>query len=328
MFDAAKEPRASGGEGPQTYAGERPVDRTLFILLSLAIVTMSSLLLGSRFNRLRRNAGMKRNMTFTLVLLLYVLLMMFVIALLVLHSGQGLYTYNLCLATTWVCLVLYALTKSVIYIFLVERIHVVRAPYVTRRSDWVYIGSMVFMLTASAGIVINAWLHPYTAMDPKSGRCHTGIQRKVTVPFLIIDIVMDVALTLVFFYLLQPVLKQNGNWSLSIIFGSSKARSGMVELEGSSDTAVQRSIRSLLQKSIIGAFVITVITLILFIVQYFFVEGKGVALVCSSICLADVFWGYVVIHWLTDGASTEAEKDISCSSELTISAQRIDRLPT
>lgn len=147
-------------------------------------------------------------------------------------------------------------------------------------------------------------------------------------PFLIIDIVMDVALTLVFFYLLQPVLKQNGNWSLSIIFGSSKARSGMVELEGSSDTAVQRSIRSLLQKSIIGAFVITVITLILFIVQYFFVEGKGVALVCSSICLADVFWGYVVIHWLTDGASTEAEKDISCSSELTISAQRIDRLPT
>lgn len=46
MFDAAKEPRASGGEGPQTYAGERPVDRTLFILLSLAIVTMSSLLLG------------------------------------------------------------------------------------------------------------------------------------------------------------------------------------------------------------------------------------------------------------------------------------------
>lgn len=146
---------------------------------------------------------------------------------------------------------------------------------------------MVFMLTASAGIVINAWLHPYTAMDPKSGRCHTGIQRKVTVPFLIIDIVMDVALTLVFFYLLQPVLKQNGNWSLSIIFGSSKARSGMVELEGSSDTAVQRSIRSLLQKSIIGAFVITVITLILFIVQYFFVEGKGVALVCSSICLAD-----------------------------------------
>lgn len=46
MFDAAKEPRASGGEGSPTYAGERPLDRTLFILLSLAIVTISSLLLG------------------------------------------------------------------------------------------------------------------------------------------------------------------------------------------------------------------------------------------------------------------------------------------
>ncbi|EMD93695.1 hypothetical protein COCC4DRAFT_208302 [Bipolaris maydis ATCC 48331] len=288
MFDAAKEPRASGGAGSRTYTGERPLDRTLFILLSLGIVTMSSLLLG---------------------------------------CGQGLYTYNLCLATTWVCLVLYALTKSVIYIFLVERIHVVRAPFFTRSHDWVYIGSMLFMMTASAGIVINAWLHPYTAMDPKSGRCHTGIQRKVTVPFLIIDIVMDIVLTVVFFYLLQPVLKQNGNWSLPIIFGGSKTRAGMVELEGSNDTAVQRSIRSLLQKSIIGAFAITIVTLVLFIVQYFFVEGKGVALVCSTICLVDVFWGYVIIHWLTDRASAEAEKDISCSSGLTISTQRIDRLP-
>ncbi|EUC39799.1 hypothetical protein COCMIDRAFT_110541 [Bipolaris oryzae ATCC 44560] len=288
MFDAAKEPRASGGDGPRTYAGERPVDRTLFILLSLAIVTMSSLLLG---------------------------------------CGQGLYTYDLCLATTWVCLILYAMTKSVIYIFLVERIHVVRAPYVTRSRDWVYIGSMLFMMTASAGIVINAWLHPYTVMDPKSGRCHTGIQRKVTVPFLIIDIVMDIALTVVFFYLLQPVLKQNGNWSFSTICGSSKTRAGIVEIEGSRDTPVQRSIRSLLQKSIIGALAITLVTLVLFIIQYFCVEGKGVALVCSTICLVDVFWGYVVIHWLTDGASTEAEKDISCSSELTTSAQRIDHLP-
>lgn len=173
------------------------------------------------------------------------------------------------------------------YIFLVERIHVVRAPYVTRRRDWVYIGSMLFMMTASSGIVINAWLHPYTAMDPKTGRCHTGIQRKVTVPFLIIDIVMDIVLTLVFFYLLQPVLKENGNWSFSIIFSSSRTRAGMVEIEGSRDTAVQRSIRALLQKSIIGALGITIVTLVLFIVQYFFVEGKGVALVCSSICLVD-----------------------------------------
>lgn len=55
---------------------------------------------------------MKRNMTFTLVRLLYVLLMVFTIILVVLHSGQGLYTYKLCLATTWVCLVLYAMAKS------------------------------------------------------------------------------------------------------------------------------------------------------------------------------------------------------------------------
>jgi hypothetical protein len=143
------------------------------------------------------------------------------------------------------------------------------------------------MMVASGGVVINTWLHPYTAMDPKSGRCHTGIQRKVTVPFLIIDILMDVALTLVFFYLLQPVVQQNVNWNIPNIFSSKKSRARMVTQQGGRETAVQRSIRSLLQKSILGALAITVVTVVLFMVQYYFVEGKGVALVCSSICLVD-----------------------------------------
>jgi len=39
-----------------------------------------------------------------------------------------------------------------------------------------------------------------------------------------------------------------------------------------------------------------------------------------------VFWGYIVIHWLTFG-SIEAEKDLSRSSQLTTPVQRVDRLP-
>ena len=46
MLDAAKELSAREDEGPETFTGERPVDRTLFILLSLAGVTVSSLLFG------------------------------------------------------------------------------------------------------------------------------------------------------------------------------------------------------------------------------------------------------------------------------------------
>jgi hypothetical protein len=46
MLGAAKELRASEDEGPKTFTGERPVDRTLFILLSLVVVTVSSLLFG------------------------------------------------------------------------------------------------------------------------------------------------------------------------------------------------------------------------------------------------------------------------------------------
>lgn len=69
--------------------------------------------LGSRFKQLKQRAVSKRNITCMLVLALYVVVLIFFTSLLVLHAGQGLHNYELCFAVTWVCLVLYAMAKSI-----------------------------------------------------------------------------------------------------------------------------------------------------------------------------------------------------------------------
>jgi len=176
------------------------------------------------------------------------------------------------------------------YVFLVERVHVVRAPYVGRSQDRIYIGCTLFMIAAFTGVVINAWIHPYTKMYASDGRCHMGIIKKVTIPFLLIDILMDIVLTGVFVYLLRPTIKDNGLSNFPSIFNTKRpcetSPTPPTHRE-SRKTTVQRSIRKLLRKSIIGALLITVPTVALFFVQYYVVEGKGPAFVCSTICLVD-----------------------------------------
>jgi len=226
------------------------------------------------------------------------------------------------------------------------------------------------MIGACGGIVVNAFLNANTAMDASDGRCHKGISKRVTIPFLTVDIVMGCALTAVFVYLLRPFV--GGNWleTISVRSWHSKGSSsdGIVEVADAEaaavggaegvgvrrgESAVQRSIKRLLRKTIVGASAITVVTLALFVVQYTVGEGgEGVALVCSSICLADgklvplpffcvskrehnhcrkkkaftypmfsptVFWGYLVIHYLTF-CSLETEQSISESGTGTVAS--------
>ncbi|PVH97962.1 hypothetical protein DM02DRAFT_63117 [Periconia macrospinosa] len=329
---------------PRKYPGERPQDRTLILMLSLTAMTTMTFLVASRFTHLKQRAISKRNITSVLILSLYVIVMAFFISMLVFHAGQGLYNYELCFALTWVCLVLYGMAKSLIYIFLVERIHVARAPFTASRArDYIYLGCMAFMMLACSGIVVNAFLHAYTAMDPNDGRCHNGINTRVTIPFLTVDIILDFVLTGVFVYLLHPFVGgqmgvgQDWRSRLSEIVTSSVWKGGKkvrvkslasnstsetaTEMSttgagGRGNTAVQKSIKRLLLRTIVGAFAITIVTVGLFIVQLTVGDGgEGVALVCSSICLGDAFWGYLVIHYLTF-CSLETEEDITRSTTI------------
>ncbi|KAF2014116.1 hypothetical protein BU24DRAFT_349306 [Aaosphaeria arxii CBS 175.79] len=294
-----------------TSTGEPPRDRTIVTVLSLICMMVLSFLLGSRFTKLRRNALMKRNLTSMLVLLLYGLVILFLISSTVLLSGQGLEHYNLCFAATWVCLIFYTASKGVIYIFLVERVHVVRAPFVQRRRDWLYWGCMAMVIASFVGVSINAYLHPIIEMRGDN-RCYMGIPGKVSIPFMVVDIAVDVALTGVFFYLLRPLVSFHGIATLDGVFAANRER--IVSVAGQQETAVQKNIRALLWKSVAGSILIMLPT-IANMIQFYITKGRELALICLGICVLDVTWDAIVIHWLTFG-SVEAEQNLSKSLEL------------
>lgn len=170
---------------------------------------------------------------------------------------------------------------------------------------------MVIVVASFLGVAINAYLKPVIEMRD-DGRCHMGIPGKASIPFMVVDISVNVALTGVFFYLLRPVVKLHGLNTISGVFGKTTVKD-LGTSQAKTETAVQRNIRILLWKSLFGSMLIMLPT-IANMVQFYITSGRELALICLSLCVADVSWDAVVIHWLTFG-SAEAERELARSTQ-------------
>jgi hypothetical protein len=87
----------------------------------------------------------------------------------------------------------------------VERIHVIRALFVNRRKDKIYIFCMTMIVVMYSSIAINLYINHVTELRDSDGRCHLGIRGIVSIPFTVVNFFTDMVLTGVFFYLLQSV---------------------------------------------------------------------------------------------------------------------------
>lgn len=161
---------------------------------------------------------------------------------------------------------------------------------------------MIIVLVAFGAVAINAYLSPIIQMDPSDGRCHMGIPGKASIPFMAVDIAVDAALTAVFFYLLRPVVKLHGLSTISGVFVGTKAGSRL-RMQGSQEkdkreTAVQRNIRILLWKSLIGSMLIMLPT-IANMVQFYITKGRELALICLTLCTLDGITFFYLSHPIT-----------------------------
>lgn len=77
---------------------------------------------------------------------------------------------------------------------------------------------------------------------------------------------------------------------------------------------MQKNIKTLLRKSIIGAILIE-LPVAANMIQFLVTGGKELGMMCLIFCMVDVFWDALVIHWLTFGSSAAAEKDLLRSTE-------------
>lgn len=127
------------------------------------------------------------------------------------------------------------------------------------------------------------------------------------------------------------MVKLNGAGSISAAL-SWKSKTDEPALQSpSNESAVQKNIKTLLQKSVLGA-LLTEIPVVANLIQFIITGGAELGMMCLTFCMIDVFWDCLVLHWLTFGSSAAAEKDLlrstGASSRLGLVGDRQGSMPT
>ncbi|KAH7414417.1 hypothetical protein DE146DRAFT_34835 [Phaeosphaeria sp. MPI-PUGE-AT-0046c] len=296
-------------ESLRHVVGVPATNRTIFVMISLTCMGLLSFLLGTRIGRIKRRILMNRNFISMLVIVIYTLVFIFITTAAVLVAGQGLTTFDLCRAGTWVCLISYTFIKGVVLLFLVERIRVVRAPFVQRRHDKIYLACLAMVIILFGPVIIHSYTKPVINMDPGKRRCYFGIRGTASIPVQAVNMLIDVVLTSVFFYLLRPVVRSSSAPSISFALKNQCDRMEPLMPINTYETNLQRNIRTLLWKSIIGSLLIE-IPMMAMMLQFVITNGEELGTICLILCVVEVVWDTLVIHWLVFGASAQAAKGL------------------
>jgi hypothetical protein len=128
-----------------------------------------------------------------------------------------------------------------------------------RYRDPLWLWSTIAVAGSLVATAVAGFVEPLHEFFP-DGRCHIGLQRYSSIPLLTCDIIINIYLTLVFVYLMSPLIKSTrpsgGSFGNSIThwIGSSFSRARQkanVDLHRSNQVMAQR-VEKLLWKTLIG----------------------------------------------------------------------------
>ncbi|TKA61372.1 hypothetical protein B0A55_12014 [Friedmanniomyces simplex] len=182
--------------------------RTSYAVVSLLCMFIMAALFGSRFHSMF-NRGYWRSLPFIRMLpyFLYAFGILFNIAAALSISGTFKLTRDKdCRGAMYVCLVFYVATKTCVQLFLIERAHAARARSLKRLQDWVWLVFMFILIVGFGTIAILAFMAPVGVVDPHDKQCRIGLPRTSVLVLMTYDILINIALTVVFIVLLLPLL--------------------------------------------------------------------------------------------------------------------------
>jgi len=84
-----------------------------------------------------------------------------------------------------------------------------RAAHLSRKRDLVWLLSTIVIVVGLGAIGLAGLISPVYWLSDLDGRCRIGLQRYAAIPLLTCDIVINLYLTLVFTYLLSPLVKDS-----------------------------------------------------------------------------------------------------------------------
>lgn len=183
------------------------------------------------------------------------------------------------------------------YLFLLEREHAIRAPFKKRLQDWIWVVGAVYIgcgFTA-IGVVLGFW-RPISEISSTDDRCRLGLPRFTTITLVFFDVALNILITLVFAYLLSPLIC-SGQLSvkafpasrLTTWFGDmcrqSKSGTGLLQASRTNRQTVKR-IERLLLRTFLGSTLVMIPTVGNF-VALSVLGGRELGWLCLTICTFD-----------------------------------------
>lgn len=244
---------------------------TISLFISLTCITIMSVLFG------RKTAGTTiRTLNYArwLVVGLFITSWLFSLmaAMLVQTNNNNIVS---CEISVFSCIILYALSKIFIYLFLAERVHIVTSIGVTRWNSKLYKFNLG-LISPYLGILTLAIIYR-VAIVQDNGHCKIGLKQEAAVPLIGYDVFISSWLTFLFVRALMS--------STSMLQGPSKSK-----------------LREVARRTMIGSAIALFLSSanIATIVYY---EGHQRGLLCLGLCTMDVTLNAITVHWVTSRGS-------------------------
>ncbi|KAF2000929.1 hypothetical protein P154DRAFT_619830 [Amniculicola lignicola CBS 123094] len=321
------------------HNGNVPRARLTVTCVAFFCVLLLAFMMGFRAQRL---GNTKLKFAHILVYIQSFLACSFIISSTILSAGYGLATQPQCFAAIVICQVFYTLAKLNLYIFLLERFHILRAPFIHHRThDYIWLALTLITILPFSAISIITYLTPHASIHA-DGRCRIGIAPIPSYLLLGFDAVIQALLTGVFVWLLWPMVGKTarrrggegdyagvhgyGEPRPSLIGGRLQRKMTQINWFGRKKTSCPQErervavnfsahMRILLWRNVIGSFLIFIGSTVNMVV--FYADGKAqLGWVCMLWCVADITWGALIVQWLTLGAcSTSTSSSTTSASQ-------------
>ncbi|KAG0070640.1 hypothetical protein BGZ89_000128 [Linnemannia elongata] len=244
-------------------------EESVSLFISLTCISVMALLFG------RKTAGTKWgtiNYARGLVIALYMISwgFSFMATMMVQTNNNNIVS---CVMSIYTCIALYAGSKVVIYLFLMEKVYVVTAVGSTRRDFFLYKVNLALLLPYTVVISLMIAYQNSELRAEEGGKCYIGLGPQAAYPLILYDIFVSCWLTFLF---IRPLMS-----STSLLQGPSKGK-----------------LRDVARRTLLGC----VISLILStgnISSLVIFKGYERGLICLSSCTADVTLNAITIHWVT-----------------------------
>ncbi|KAK1597706.1 uncharacterized protein LY79DRAFT_587281 [Colletotrichum navitas] len=209
-----------------------------------------------------------------LVFAIYTDSYLFVFVTAILQFALGVNTnIKICDGAILLCLVCYVTTKVLIYLFLVEKAHIIRGETKPRLKSKLYIFNSFVMLGIYAVIAIMNFVFRITRID--HGQCYIGMQKVSVIPLISFDAIVNIYLTILFLIPLQS----------------------LYSFKHCSTNPPNTRLRTVAFRTFIGALcTLTSSVVNLTVLMALDVEPGWVCLMC---CNSDVLFSAIVVQWVT-----------------------------